>query len=261
MTASAKVAPQRAKPSEGVQPSERDSHLTFTVQPPETFDKNDLKIEKVAFLKYYICCEAKDTDGLRVVRLYNQSGRLVGQAGSLTGDKIAAIMNRGQHSRLKALAILEFLVAADFFLKNKEGQFFKGLSQYLERIQDNAGYVGTKRRDLDGPDIVDGQGRGRLVYFDCPKLLGGEASGRYLIFECNSQRLVVDTQEADGKPLEPAKFGLRTDPNDVPFLIEYNPSIDGRSLLNAKHLASHVNGILTITQASDLQRVRGRSSQ
>lgn len=255
MTVPAKVVPPPAKPSESAQPAERDSHLTFTVQPPEMFDRNDLKIDKVAFSKYYICCEAKDSDGLRVVRLYNQSGRLVGQAGSLTGGKIATIMNRENQHWWKAQAVIQFLVAADFFLKNKEGNFWRDLGRYLDHIKDGQSEVGTRSRVGDGNSSVDGQGRGQNVYFDCPKLLGGESSGRYLIFEYNSQRLVVDTQEADGKPLEPATFGLRTDPQNVPFLVEYTCSINGRPLPNAQHLASHVNGILTITQASDLQRV------
>ena len=260
MTRSAQTATPATKPVEKAPSAERDSLLTFTVQPPEMFDRNEVKIESVAFSKYYICIAGKDRDGMPVVRFYTQNGRLAGELETLTGERIG---NRLLQAGFKAdnwiarQAVIKELSTTNFMLSSFQTPFMAKLASLGG---DGSGiYVG-----LEAPFSINGginsPSNADRIFWSPGRLAGGERTERYFVLKDPDGLWVVDTQHDDGTPRDPKNL-VSSSANDetavqrFPFLKEYTSSIDGRALPNGKHYASHVNGILTITQVSDLQRV------
>lgn len=95
--------------------------------------------------------------------------------------------------------------------------------------------------------------------------IAGEAGGRYIVYTINYDRTIgwLDTWNEKGGPQEPLKWkvverqgpALEKDVVAKPFLRPYAQNADGVPLPNGKHFAATGNGLLSIVQASDLQRV------
>jgi hypothetical protein len=259
MTMSARAVTPSTTQVGGTHSAGRDSLLTFTLQPPELFDSNNITIEKVAFSKYFICCQGIGSEGQRTLRLYNQSGRLVAQAESLTGRVLAERMNSLTSGWWKAETLASMYAQSDFLLGNSNAVFRKILTSNIKAICDNDRTCITSKSSPSSAFAIDLGKRATGEYWSCPELVSSDASGRYLLFQWNGKPLVIDTHQENGKPADVTSFSLYVDPEKsgvhLPILPEYSVSPNGLALPNGNHLASHVNGILTITQASDLQRV------
>lgn len=230
------------------------SMLTFNVWPPERFEQNKIPLTSVAFSKHFICVQGTNEQGHRTTRVYNQSGLLAGEGSSLTGGLLSELLTGkrglGDHVSTKIAA------AAPFESLSAPYSVVEFTKDKLRSVQNADGSVGISSALVGGAACND-------EFVTLPELVGGESTGRYIVFRSATHVIVSDTQGANETRQEPrnwthAEFTheeFRSALQKYPFLAELIPSADGRLLPNGNHSATCFNGILTIAEQKNLQKV------
>lgn len=259
------VVPTKVGGEAEVSPSPDRNLITFTVHPPELFEGNSGGLSSFAVSKYFICAVGAGDRNMTDLKVYNQAGRLVDRSLGWTPEILNAYISRtlGKVGWVKLPEILKVIEESPYVRKAKAIELVRSC---LDTSDNTVRIMHPQTREGASSSIV-GRYPNLVVKPSIP--IGTDPSGRYLIFKDDQNLVVSDTFAEDGSPLRLARWkNTAVDGGDYtkavqafPFLAGYCSGIEGSDLPDGKHLASRQNGILTILQKDNLQRVYSDACQ
>jgi hypothetical protein len=241
--------------------------LTFTPQPVGLFEQNDIKVDSIAFSKYFICTRGIDSEGRNALRVYSHSGKCLYALADFRGPELAKLLQ----PLMRSTNAPDFRRVEDA-LRNRlnatPGPLFppseaSHVTEKLKPLYNGRDYLALPGYGNRGIELDAVGAKTNLLLV--PKALHGEPSGRYIIFEGAAGTIgLFDTWTEDRKAQTAENWNrvewgdrtrLLTHLKQYPFLLGFANSFDGQPLPGEKHLASLRNDVLTIVQSSDMQRV------